>query len=555
MNEEWIMLYDFKRMVTEGTAMLTRDFFKRHIASAGIIFLTVLTYILLRRGNDWLPMVLLLLSGGGIALWGGVKSRVVFVIMLGIFCCIERHFILHYGDGFHEIGTQALLTMYITDPDEILSYFSVLKIVEFIIPLIFLAELAVVFYWKSESCFGKWRKTAVSLSLISFFLMLFYICYRPVCDYLREWRGMKDFLVRRQQFHFQARDLKPEEKSVYFLVIGESHRKDEFDNIVLEKGAAPLLAQARREGKLFEFDDMISYYQQTWFSVFTLLSRRGSDDQSIFFPEKGLFSLFQEAGYKVYYVTYQRKGLSATGYDNVVNEADVYINHRDSSSHRLDTGMLPEIDRILRSDEKKVLIVIKMVGCHFNYYDRFPDEDEFRIYRPCYDERNFHGYRIEEKEMLVNTYRNALHFSGGFLNGIAERCAALSCPSMMLFLSDHGVINYDDGKNPFFGAAQSNFHIPCILFMNEAYRAGLSPDVADNLRKHRSLPAGNDYVFDTFVTLAGIDYPSKRSAYDLTSSDVCPAENRRVWIWKHQIPYDSLPEGNSLPSPEENLKK
>ena len=70
-------------------------------------------------------MVLLLLSGAGIAVWGGVKSRIGFAILLGIFCCIERHFILHYGDGFREIGTQALLTMHITDPDEIFSYLSI----------------------------------------------------------------------------------------------------------------------------------------------------------------------------------------------------------------------------------------------------------------------------------------------------------------------------------------------------------------------------------------------------------------------------------------------
>ncbi len=514
---------------------------EKYIASAGVGFLTIFTYILLRRGNEWWPMVFLILSGIGITVWGGNRSRIIYIVLLGIFCCVERHFILHYGDGFREIGTQALLTMHITDSDEILSYLSMLKIVEFFHPIIFLTVLVVVLHWKSEPLAGRLRKSAILFSFSFFLAMLFFICWRPVCDYLKDWKNLKAFLVRREQFRFQAQDLKPEEKSVYFLVIGESHRKNEFDEIVLEKGAAPLLSQARRENTLWEFDDMISYYQQTWFSVFTLLSRRGGGDQTIFFPEKGLFSLFREAGYKVYYITYQRKGLSATGYDNIVNEANVYINHRDSSFRRFDDGMLPVVDRILRSDEKKVLIVIKMVGCHFNYHDRFPDEEKFQLYQPCYNEHNFSGYRIEDKKILQNTYYNAMYFSGKFLNGVAERCAKLTCPSMMLFVSDHGVINYDDGKNPFFGAARSNYHIPCIIFMNDDFRDNLSHEVKDTLRKNRFLPVGNDYVFDTFVTLAGIDYPGKRKAYDLTSPEVQPVENRKVWVWKHQIPYDSLP--------------
>ena len=77
--------------------------------------------------------------------------------------------------------------------------------------------------------------------------------------------------------------------------------------------------------------------------------------------------------------------------------------------------------------------------------------------------------------------------------------------------------------------------------MNDDFRDNLSHEVKDTLRKNRFLPVGNDYVFDTFVTLAGIDYPGKRKAYDLTSPEVQPVENRKVWVWKHQIPYDSLP--------------
>ena len=110
----------------------------------------------------------------------------------------------------------------------------------------------------------------------------------------------------------------------------------------------------------------------------------------------------------------------------------------------------------------------------------------------------------------------------------------------MVFLSDHGVINYDDGKNPFFGAAKSNFHIPCFIYGNDAFRRQLPAEKSRALISHQKMPATNSYIFETMASLAGIEYPERREALDLSSPKAIPAENRPVWVWKKKLLYDDM---------------
>lgn len=328
------------------------------------------------------------------------------------------------------------------------------------------------------------------------------------------------------------------------LVIGESHRKDAFDRFISgRESQAPFLRDLYARKELWPFDNMITHYQQTWFSVFTLLSRRGNDAHNILWPEKGLFSLFREAGFETTFITYQKKFPEQLGYNFVVNEADTYINHRDFSKTKFDHGMLPALAGIMQKHKQtpgKSFIVIKMVGPHFHYSTRYPNS--FRLFTPCYDRRmEKNQYRPEEKEILQNTYFNAMSFSVTFLDEVAKMIASHPVPAVMLFASDHGVINYDDGKNPFFGAAKSNFHIPCFVYGNKFYRRSLPEEMRKALQKNRDLPITNSFLFDTAASLSGITYPGKKQKMDLTSRCAEQAMNRQVWVLKKKMDYESLP--------------
>jgi glucan phosphoethanolaminetransferase (alkaline phosphatase superfamily) len=141
----------------------------------------------------------------------------------------------------------------------------------------------------------------------------------------------------------------------------------------------------------------------------------------------------------------------------------------------------------------------------------------------------------------VNTYKNAMSFNAAFFDKVAMRVRDNPPPSFMIFLSDHGIINYDDGKNTYFGATKSNFHIPCFIYGNQAFRKQLPAEKAQALAEHRNMPISNTYIFDTIVSLAGIQYPEQREELDLTSPKATPALERKVWVWKQKLRYDDLP--------------
>ncbi len=517
------------------SCLKTPRFYRENAGEIVLAFLLIYSYFLLHRKFDFLPL-LLLMAAGIITLFCGRKTeKAAFIGLLGIMVCVERHFILHYNESFREIGAQALITLHITSPEECQTYLSLLKWEEILQPLLFAGGIIAVCVSRG---WHLWSRLWCLIALGCFLGTVYYNVSVPVRGYFQEWGKMGEFILQREAFHFDSRDISGEERSLRILVIGESHRQDFCDDYMITPKYAPLLQQAREKGTAIFFSDMLSLYPQTWFAVFTALTRRDGTNQVTYFPEKGLPSLFKEAGYNTYWITYQPQGISMTGYDYLTNECDVYFNHRDESGTRMDMGMIPILERLTASDEKKILIIIKMVGVHFNFHTRYPDQ--FKIHTPAYDEKNFSGCSFAGLELLRNSYKNGMAYSGTFLDTVAGIVRDRKDSAMMCFISDHGIGLYDDGEQPFFGRIKGNYHIPFFFYGNDAYWQKLPPEKRQNLMLHKNFPLTNRYLFETFASASGVTYPGNRPELDLTDGRVEPAGERKVWVWSEQLDYNSL---------------
>ncbi|MBS1370604.1 MAG: sulfatase-like hydrolase/transferase [Lentisphaeria bacterium] len=511
------------------------QFYRKYAGELLFAFILVLCYILLRRKYDFLPLASLMAAGAVVLFCCGRAGRCIYLAALGVVTVVERHFIIHYNESFRDIGTQALITLQITSDDEILTYLTMLKTVEFLLPLLFIGGIIFICFRKNGlRKRGRWGLAALPL----FGLAVYCTTSQPVRDYFREWASVREVILEREAFSFDGRDISGEEKSLRILVLGESHRQDYFDDCLITENCSPLLFRARTEGRLLNFTDMISMYPQTWYSVFTCLTRRDGLDQATYFPEKGLPTLFREAGYKVHFVTYQPRTPSTTGYDYLIGECDSYTNHYESSGTRLDMGMVPIIRKLAGSNDRKILVIVKMVGVHFKFHTRYPDE--FKLYTPTFDDDNFDGYTTGRLELMLNSYRNGMVYSGAFLNELAKVVEESGRSAMMSFISDHGLTLFDDGENPMFGAAKGSYHIPFFFFGNAAYWQSLPAEKRENLARRHSLPMTNRYFFETFASASGVTYPGTRPVLDLTADAVVPAEKRKVWVWKNLTDYDSL---------------
>ena len=520
---------------------------RKHASALPTLCLVVFSYLMLNHKTPWFISNSVLLSGILAICFCGFRHRTVFLAVLGVFTCFERHFIIHYGAPFSEIGTQALITLCITDQDEIKAYLKIFKTTEYLMPLIFAAGCITEAVFRSPPLsehfhLKKLRGKKEILSCAASVILLLASgaeLVPPAVEHLKNWNHQKEFYKQRSAFKFDSR-AKNKKGITTVLIIGESHRKDVFDRFVFEQDSyAPFLYNAMKSGLIWSFDDVITHYQQTYFSVFTLLCRRGADGHNVFWKEKGLAGLFQEAGFKTAYMTYQKKTPQQFGYNFVVNESEKYINHRESSGTKFDHGMLKILAELMPADQKNKLIILKMVGVHFHYATRYPKSRT--LFKPCYTgSMQKNEYKLKDREKLINTYYNAMAYSADFLDKAAKQVDNHPEPAVLIFVSDHGIINFDDNKNAFFGAAKSNFHIPCFIYGNAAYRKQLPAEKIHAIRQNRTLPVTNSYLFDTIASLSGVDYPGKRSSMDLTSSLAKPVIDRKVYVVKQKVSYDKL---------------
>jgi glucan phosphoethanolaminetransferase (alkaline phosphatase superfamily) len=323
----------------------------------------------------------------------------------------------------------------------------------------------------------------------------------PVGTFLKERSSFSNRSVlnehARFRFHASNRD---NSAHTVLLLIGETHRYEAFWD------AFP----AKKFPHLISFQNMISLYPNTIPSLRLLLSRKKFGYASPYFHEKSIFSLFHEAGYATYFLSYLPKDDGTHAF--LAKDAGHYINYASDKAPD-DKDLFPYLEKILK-DKSKKLIVIKMIGVHFHFEDRYPSEYDLR--RPSFRSRKDLKTRPENKEALLNTYKNAMDYSVSLVARAAEEINRLSEPAFMLFSSDHGFCIFDREQYGF-PDCQEGYHIPYFIMTNASYTGASSK--LENLRRKSRLPLTQEYTFETAASLAGIHYPSADPRYDLTAGD------------------------------------
>lgn len=472
-------------------------------------------------------------------LFSNYVEKAIYVFFLISITILDYHFYTHYHARFQEVGKQALVSLQITDKDEVISYILGLHTFEVILYVFFFLALLSILFLRLRYHRISFPKYLRIVPLLILAVGLYFQAVIPLHDFLIDWKEMSTLYKTRAEFQFNAKDERPDIPQHVFLVVGETHRQDHFD-LLVDKEFAPFLHELNENSKLLSLDDVISCYQTTYFSLFSLLTRRPTDNQKIFFQEKGILDLFHEAGYTTIYMTYNEQSLENDGFNAALKVADKHIDYRHYGKGRLDRLMIPICKDLSETyKDQKTLVVIKMIGAHFFYQDRYTEET--RRYNPSFaPHEKVRYYDISMKEKIDNTYKNAVLESAVCLNGISEVVAKSQTPSMFFFISDHGATNYDDGENDFIGCAEQNYHIPAFFYFNDAFEKNIPGEKLDNLKKNANSSITNSYIFDTLVSIAGISYPDHRGAMDLTSSEFKENKDRHIWKWNEYLSYGDL---------------
>ncbi|WP_375236179.1 phosphoethanolamine transferase [Winogradskyella sp.] len=309
---------------------------------------------------------------------------------------------------------------------------------------------------------------------------------------------------------------------VLVLVLGESTDRNHMQIYDYSRNTNPLLSTKKDE--LYIYDNVISTDVFTLKAVPKILTSLNNESQA-----KGLVDIiqvFKAAGYSTYWLSNQRP---ISFHDNAISKIASgstmfkFYNHLiDRDTKVLDQEILPDYEAILSKPGKK-LIVLRLIGTHFDYDNRYPDAFE-----------KFKSVDASKKEKLIDEYDNAILYNDFIVNEIISKLKSKNTKSALIYLSDHGENIYNDGTD-FFGRSEeiltkNMFDIPFLLWTSDSF----DKPVDFQFEKYRAFTS--QFTYESIGHVFGVVHKDMKVQNSLFSSFYIP--KKRIIVGGKD--YDSL---------------
>lgn len=305
------------------------------------------------------------------------------------------------------------------------------------------------------------------------------------------------------------------DNEVLVLVLGESTDRNHMQIYGYDLETTPNLNAIKEE--LYLFENVISTEVFTLKAVpkiLTSLNKNSAGKDLI-----DIVQVFKAAGYDTYWLSNQRP---ISFHDNAISniaskskEFHFYNHQIDRDAKVLDEALLPDYTNILKRDGKK-LIVLRLIGTHFDYDNRYPKSFE----KFGSDDNNF-----SKKEKLVNQYDNAVLYNDYILNEIISELKAQNQKSALVYVSDHGENIFDYGTD-FFGRSEelitkNMFEIPFFLWTSDSF------EKPEDFQFKPQRPFTSEYTFESLGHIFGVVHKSMNVHKSIFSSKY-KAEKRTI---------------------------
>lgn len=327
-------------------------------------------------------------------------------------------------------------------------------------------------------------------------------------------------------FRYDAVSSHPgEERELYILIIGETARAENWQLSGYERQTNPRLSL---RSDIINFPKAFSESNTTHKSVPMLISPVDATNfHDDIYRVKSIATAFKEAGFSTAFLSNQRYNNSFI--DFFASECDTVVFIKENGqlalnldiNSRPDSELLPLLDRIIASGKRKQLIILHTYGSHFNYRDRYTEEDV--RFTPC----DYVKATKEQRPLLINAYDNTIVATDRFIADCISRLDSIEGLSAgILYTSDHGEDIFDDGSNNFLHASPHpsihQVHVPMIAWLSRDYRLRY-PDKATGLRTNKENIVSTSRSFSpTALEMAGIKV-SGNALVDTAASLCSPA--------------------------------
>ncbi|NIG55122.1 phosphoethanolamine transferase [Chitinophaga sp. Cy-1792] len=350
-----------------------------------------------------------------------------------------------------------------------------------------------------------------------------------------KWYREKHYPITSAGFRFEA--VKQEnagQREVYVLVLGESARAMSWSLYGYQQATNPTLQEIPG---LIPFSDITSESNATQKSVPLILSPADASTAGWLYTRKSILSLFNEAGFRTWFITNQVANQQLIGFYSREAEKWVDINrgtNKKKAIGQYDANLLPHLKEALDADSADAFIVLHMHGSHFKYTNRYPaDRGHFQPDHPL-------AIKIANKEELINAYDNSIRYSDSILTKVLQLLEERHLCASVLYVSDHGENLMDDDRHLFLHSTPFptfyELRIPLFLWFSSAYKK-IFPEKVARAETWRYTPADTRIVFHTLAEIAGIHSPYIITKQSVVSAGFEPEISRNI-LGDHEEPEE-----------------
>ncbi|GAA4943458.1 phosphoethanolamine transferase CptA [Algibacter agarivorans] len=423
-----------------------------------------------------------------------IKRNLYGLFIIFVACMFWFETIMYLNFKIH-FGPSSFFVFLNTNPDELTEFVKeysntrlVIVTILFLMPLLKLKSIVnCVFDFGSKYQLKRKKilKTGIiailfltvfKFSLIVVHNLPYLICRSLILNY-KDTQYIDDFNAKIDANSVLFQNINSSLNSTFIVVIGESVTSAHMQLYGYYRETTPFFYNNRDSLSIYK--DVISPNTSTFHSLSKALTLGNYED-----PKKVLAlpitTLFNKSGFKTFWISNHSPAFNpGSNLARVANQAQsIFFNSKEAVMNNLkhDGELLYKIDEALKDKAPNKIIFLHLIGAHFSYENRYPNE--FNVFK----DKPQTQFNSEMAHQKINTYDNAVKYSDFILDSVLDKIKRESTINKyLLYFSDHGEEVFQDDN--FYGhledrPTKNTFKIPFVMWYGNQF----------------AYP--NDYVFD-----------------------------------------------------------
>ena len=340
-------------------------------------------------------------------------------------------------------------------------------------------------------------------------------------------------------------------RQVHMLVIGESATKSCFGLYGYERLTTPMLEHTPG---LLTFRDVSCTAPCTLIAVPSLLTAAPPGKLLEATRQASILTAYKKAGFRVYWLSAQKKHGT---YDTLTSifsadaDEDCFISGKFDNEGRgayhtaLDANLIPEVRRLLKRNEPKVLFVLHTIGSHGPYAMRYPRQlarfpaDQQKANDALFNISIGAASSPEDVELVQNTYDNTICATDFLLANLINDLKQSKASSWLYYVSDHGenTATARFGKFMHGMITRQVVEVPMLMWLSPAYEQAHADKVAA-LKANLNTPFSASCTFHTLLDMGGLSCPDFKKEWSTASTHFSPGPRIVCDAFGNLLDYD-----------------